>query len=614
MNSFAQYITTIEAPSNVQAQTESLSFLNKNGKKFVLLLEDLKDCLRAIWENGSNIENAFQGDWHYEETKYRNVLGNALSLISSNSVVTNLGSQTLNTVQSLELYAGYLLNKKPHLELDKHTLLKSKNLEPLFSSAMFFSVWLSKNTSLSNKSITSYTGAISGILSDIASIPIFSICTPGKFELIREAITASDEYRKINESGNSMYNAALNHYDNFLTNQSLDPPIPSFNLKALPPICAQHPLAQSLLTKPFVILTGASGTGKTKLAESLAESLRNAEDISEVTNIAIVPVGSDWTDNRNVLGFVNHLRDTGGDNPLPIYQSTPVLDLLLRANEEANKETPHFLILDEMNLSHVERYFSDFLSVMEQKNGELLLHNEASDLPRSADENPASVPSKLPYPPNLFVIGTVNIDETTYMFSPKVLDRANVIEFKVNEEEMGTFLSAPHPYPEVIKAPDGVAEAFLQQAKKARANELDPLTGNAHDEIQNHLLALFNLMQQGRFEFAYRTANEVTRYLRVCRDLATDNTDWETKDWQADLDDQILQKILPKLHGSIGRVGPLLANLADYCHQGKTVDEAKGLKAILELDPEDAEFKKSFTKLQSMIRTLLDEQFVSFIQ
>jgi len=335
---------------------------------------------------------------------------------------------------------------------------------------------------------------------------------------------------------------------------------------------------------------------------------------SDATNIAIVPVGSDWTDNRNVLGFVNHLRDTGGDPPLPIYQSTPVLDLLLEAHK--NPEFPHFLILDEMNLSHVERYFSDFLSVMEQKNGELLLHNEASDLPRSTAENPASVPSKLAYPPNLFVIGTVNIDETTYMFSPKVLDRANVIEFKVNQKKMKTFLSKPHPYPEVIKAPNGVAEAFLQQAKKARNNELEPLTGTAHDEIQKHLLALFNLMQQGRFEFAYRTANEVTRYLRVCRDLATDKPNWETEKWKSDLDDQILQKILPKLHGSMGRISPLLANLTHYCHQGgpSSGDKAPQLKEVIKLNPSDAQFKKSFLKLQSMSQSLIDEQFVSFIQ
>jgi len=317
-----------------------------------------------------------------------------------------------------------------------------------------------------------------------------------------------------------------------------------------------------------------------------------------------------------VLGFVNHLRDNGATPPLPIYQSTPVLDLLLDASQ--TPDIPFFLILDEMNLSHVERYFSDFLSVMEQKNGQLLLHSESESLPRTAnpDEGATLVPSKLDYPANLFVIGTVNIDETTYMFSPKVLDRANVIEFKVSPTDMAKFLANPQPYPEVSKAQDGVAEAFLQQALRARNNELDPLGGDVNNNIQKHLLELFNIMQAGRFEFAYRTANEVTRYLRVCRDLADDASLWESETWKSDLDDQILQKILPKLHGSIGRVGDLLAQLADYCYKGEKSSgkTSSSLKELSNYDAEEAVFKKSFSKLQSMIKSLLDEQFVSFIQ
>lgn len=384
-------------------------------------------------------------------------------------------------------------------------------------------------------------------------------------------------------------------------------------------------VSTSLLTKPFTILTGASGTGKTKLAESLAEHYRNHSDVSKATNVAIVPVGADWTDNRNVLGFVNHLRDTGPEGAKqPIYQSTPVLDLLLEATQPGNEGTPHFLILDEMNLSHVERYFADFLSTMEQTDGKLYLHDEGPDrddtftLPRYEDD-PTGVPRSISYPDNLYVIGTVNIDETTYMFSPKVLDRANVIEFKVEHQDISGFLDSPGNYPETEQAAEGAAEAFHSKGMKARNGRyINDLTAPVHAEIKGHLLNLFDIMQEGRFEFAYRTAKEVMHYTSVCRHLSDDKTVWDNitgnEGWKSDLDDQVLQKILPKLHGSIGRVGPLLASLADYCHQGKAVDGDKGLKAILELEPQTAEFKKSFTKLQSMIRTLLDEQFVSFIQ
>lgn len=365
-------------------------------------------------------------------------------------------------------------------------------------------------------------------------------------------------------------------------------------------------LIASLLSKPFTILTGASGTGKTKLATSLAKHLSNADS----SNSQIVAVGADWTDNRSVLGFVNHLN---ADKDGPRYQSTPILDLLLRATNDP--DVPYFLILDEMNLSHVERYFADFLSAMEQKNGPLKLHSESHELRRAGRDN-ADVPADIEYPENLFVIGTVNIDETTYMFSPKVLDRANVIEFTVSEDEIGAFLKEPHDYPEIERAEPGVAEGFLQLAKQARTLGCDKLPEKPAEDISKHLLNLFKILKAERFEFAYRTAKEINIYLQVCRNLAEDKTAWDTGDWRNDLDDQILQKLLPKLHGSAGRIGKLLATLTHYCDSGEyKADTSTQLSAAAELKSgEKTAFPKSLAKLQSMIGTLRDEQFVSFIQ
>ncbi len=136
-------------------------------------------------------------------------------------------------------------------------------------------------------------------------------------------------------------------------------------------------------------------------------------------------VGADWTNREPLLGYPNAL--------LPDTYVVPengALQLIIDAID--NPDRPHFLILDEMNLSHVERYFADFLSAMESKEP-VFLH--------SGNTEYNGIPPSITLPENLFIIGTVNIDETTYMFSPKVLDRANVIEFKVDKTEMEKFLS-----------------------------------------------------------------------------------------------------------------------------------------------------------------------------
>lgn len=180
----------------------------------------------------------------------------------------------------------------------------------------------------------------------------------------------------------------------------------------------------SLKTKPFVILTGISGTGKTKIAQIFADYMCQDDTEEERKNrIAFVPVRPDWMDNRGLLGYFNPLNER--------YYATSTLRLLLAAIN--NQDKPYFLILDEMNLAKVEYYFSDFLSILEsrtasQPEGEPLLLHDLKEAVAFGDDD-LKIPGKLKIPPNVYITGTVNVDETTYMFSPKVLDRANVIEF-----------------------------------------------------------------------------------------------------------------------------------------------------------------------------------------
>ena len=381
------------------------------------------------------------------------------------------------------------------------------------------------------------------------------------------------------------------------------------------------PISRALLSKPFLILTGPSGTGKTRGAIQLAEILCD-EDCR-----AVVAVGADWTDNRHVVGFLNPLQTVDATpNGTPIYETTAILNLLLHANAEKNRDKPHVLILDEMNLSHVERYFADFLSAMELHDKEKALKLHSAGLAKTREGE--DVEGSIDFPENLFVIGTVNIDETTYMFSPKVLDRANVIEIHAENTALENFLKGIDGGVEPQARDHGIS--FLDAARVIRNEEahghLPLLTPEFRELVAKRLMELFEIMKKGRGEFGFRTGREVLAYLRTAYFLTpqADRAAWAAADgdWLKALDAQILQKVLPKLHGSRTRLAPLLGALATYC--------ATGTKAYaMEHFPEGGnspkrslknvnasgtmKFEQSYKKLERMIEVLVEEQFVSFI-
>jgi MoxR-like ATPase len=325
----------------------------------------------------------------------------------------------------------------------------------------------------------------------------------------------------------------------------------------------------SLKVKPFVILTGNSGTGKTKLAQLFGQ-YKNPETMNEYD---IIPVGSNWTENRFIVGFYNVITNE--------YQKTSALNVMLEASKTPSK--PYFLILDEMNLSHVERYFSDFLSAMES----------GEKIPLHQDPN-LDFPTEIELPENLFVIGTVNVDETTYMFSPKVLDRANAIEFLtlsakdyMNGKTHENNLNGKIEYLE-----DPLSDLDIRKAPISRIRELlrDVQTpeGQFWDVASDELFKLQNTLKEAGFDFGFRVINEIMRFMYVSWEYEGEPSDWTN--WKRYFDAQIKQKMLPRIHGSQRTLEGVLDKLSDIC----------------------SAYPSSETKLEEMKDVLYKQRYVAF--
>ena len=346
----------------------------------------------------------------------------------------------------------------------------------------------------------------------------------------------------------------------------------------------------SLLTKPFVILTGLSGSGKTKLAQAYVQWI-----CQEESQYRIIPVGADWTNREPLLGYPNALKPEEYVKP-----DSGVIDLIIQAN--SNPELPHFLILDEMNLSHVERYFADFLSVMES-NEEIPLYAEGT-----VDNR---VPSKLKVPANLFIIGTVNIDETTNMFSPKVLDRANTIEFRIDTNEMEGFLknTSELNMKALLEEDEKTGKGANMAQKFIGLSNNKSFTTKDRDEINKTLLKFFGELQKTGAEFGYRSATEI---LRLINQLSTLNNKLKTEE---KLDIAIMQKLLPKLHGSRRKLSPILETLGSFC----LTEDLKVVKDVLDKDDFDYSNDKvlyplSLEKIARMYKGAVDNGFASYAE
>jgi MoxR-like ATPase len=302
----------------------------------------------------------------------------------------------------------------------------------------------------------------------------------------------------------------------------------------------------ALKAKPFVILTGLSGTGKTRLTRLFADALTGGTR----DQYLLLPVRPDWTDGTPLLGYHNLVTDR--------YVSTPFLDTLMLAARTENRERAFFLCLDEMNLARVEHYFSDMLSAMETPDRRIPLHEGRS----------AVLPS------NVFLTGSVNMDEATHPFSRKVLDRANTIEFTdvrigggLGEENSGERTVLPEIPPAerqrlfLASGMETVGEAL------ERLRDRDPAFP---DRAVSLLTDLNERLTPRGLHFGYRVRDEALRY--AAASFASDsgagllNADL-SENLTTALDLQIVQKVLPRLSGTAEALERLLSSLEAWARE-----------------------------------------------
>jgi 5-methylcytosine-specific restriction protein B len=263
---------------------------------------------------------------------------------------------------------------------------------------------------------------------------------------------------------------------------------------------------------------------------------------------------------------------------------------MLRA--AADTENPYLLLLDEMNLAHVERYFADVLSGMES--GSSILPN----LRRAAGEWRIQEPARVAFPPNLFVAGTVNIDETTYMFSPKVLDRANTLEFRVTTADLQPGATPPS---QVDPGEASLVRRFIYDSTMVAEDDWE-----GRSQLADWLRALHGLLSSYDREFGHRVFFESLRFGSLLREAGEE-------DLRAALDLQVMQKILPRFHGSIRQVADALYALGDWCFQGPDHSASASFDPVA-VKAEDAVLPLSFEKVQRMTRRLRADHFVGFAE
>ena len=365
-----------------------------------------------------------------------------------------------------------------------------------------------------------------------------------------------------------------------------------------PPRAIESKLFAALRTKPFLLLAGISGTGKSRIVKEMAyascpdESDLRKDDVTP-GNYLLVEVKPNWHDSTELLGYESTIKNN--------YVLTPFVKFLYKAMKYP--DVPFFVCLDEMNLAPVEQYFAEFLSILESrklleddetilteplinadifnkypnlanelsgkstqekplKNSGYMVTSPAEDYIPMEDEYKELQENGLRIPQNVLVIGTVNMDETTHQFSRKVIDRAMTIE--MNEVKFDTFFESSDELGYTDK-PLG-KEYFLPRYTSAgKALESIPEDADFIKENVPTLLEELNETLNGTpFKIAYRVQNELVLYFVSLRQEA-DNKELSTEELlNKAMDGILMMKVLPRIEGDKDLLEECLKKLAEF--------------------------------------------------
>ncbi len=337
----------------------------------------------------------------------------------------------------------------------------------------------------------------------------------------------------------------------------------------------------SLKSKPFVILAGTSGTGKTRLVKLFAEAIG--------AKMQLVPVRPDWSDSSDLFGH----NDLSGQ-----FHPGAIIDFVKQA--EWDKDTPYFLCLDEMNLARVEYYLSDFLSIIEtrdRKDNGAIETDALVDASYFQSQSAREKYGRVYLPENLYIIGTVNMDETTFPFSKKVLDRANTIEF--------SFVNL------MARATAG-GQAVAQKLDNSFLKTDYLYLQNCDDEdlidtICFNLEELNQILVKANLHVGYRVRDEISFYMM-------NNKKAKLLEEDAAFDHEIMQKILPRVQGSNAAIKDVLSELFVKCAGDYTgfAGAAAYEQMSAYLDSKSCKYPNSAKKIAFMMRRYEEDGFTSY--